>query len=204
MPFVRVECLWAAANEKNATFQLRFETSAAVVAADLVDLAEAATVESNTHVAALFCPDISWRKWGAVEYERVVPTAPDKPFFSDLTLMQFGATNPTAGAVAGESSDPSRSLVVSLQADAPGRRALGRVYTPPLPESVVNADGTVDDGVARKDWVQEVAEAVEAAIAGGTCTHIVHSVTYGDANEVISYEGGVRIDTQRRRLQRQR
>ena len=206
MAFAAVRCLWRMPNDKIGTFTLRFELTGiggGPGPGNLADMAEAATVESNTHVPTLFSADIAWDRWAAYTYHRVIGGS--GPRFEALSVEHQGSTPPAVGAVSGTSSPPQTTLAIALKTGSPGRRHQGRVYTPPPPEAKVDGAGIVSDAVARGLWIREVAEAVEASLLGvADVDHIVHSVTYGSTAEVTTYAAGAVADTQRRRASRGR
>lgn len=203
MAFYNLRCRWIAANLKYASFGLDLETPVSLTAAELQDIVDAATTEWLTNVN-LFCTDMQLAPCTIQGQERVANTPPQPAGWhrEPTTTLYTGAGAPADGTVTGQSVPPQNSLVVTLRTASPGRRALGRVYTPPPPESVVIGTGQVSDFAARATMVQDVVTAAEGAIAPVDVDHVVWSVTYDEQAEVTQYIANEIMDTQRRRASR--
>jgi len=201
--FILVRVKAKLANDHIATCNLRFLWSPAVgpSAAQMQNIANVAQTELATH-AAKFSTDLELGLCSAQTYERVVPVPPDPPFFSPTSLEFVAGGAVTAGSDVTPSSVPQAALAIKLATIVPKRRALGRAFLFPPPEDRVDADGSVNTPSDYVAVVQEIAEAVEGSTLPNDIDHIVHSVTYGDVNEVVAYSTDAFIDTQRRRLKR--
>lgn len=209
--FYRITCQWQAANGKLGRWDMRFQTNVGLTPLEQQAIVDAAQTSSNGDVPTLFCADISWASFQTAEYELVTPPgwnpatpAAPFPFFRDVTTPVDSGVAPVPGVVVGQSLPPQNAFVVSFGTGLAGRRHRGRVYTPPPPESSVGADGALSDFAARNSWIQDIAVAVEGAIVPTNIDHGVHSAWYDLFTDVVSYGGGSRIDTQRRRLSRTR
>lgn len=201
MAFTHVRFPWQAGNGRIASFGMDFETPVSLTGAEMQALADAASAEWLAQVG-LFAVDLELKPAQAQGQERVVldPGTEDERAVRQPTTTEFvGAGADAAGTVAGQSSVPGTALVVTLRTAAPGRRARGRVYTPPPPESVVNGAGVVSDAAARVTMVEDLVAAVEGSIVPVDVDHVVWSITYDVQNEVISYTTNGEADYQRRR-----
>jgi len=200
MAFYNVRARWQAGNLKFASFGMDFETPVELDAGELQDIANTASTEWLSNVG-LFATDVELQPCTVQGFERVEDSAGPPPVaHREPTTVEFVGTNATAtGTVSGQSSAPQVSLVVTLRSASPQRRARGRVYTPPPPESVIDGAGLVSDTTTRVTMVSDLAAAVEGALAPVDIDHVIFSTRYGDQNEVISYTSDGLADTQRRR-----
>lgn len=203
MAFYNFRCRFELGNEKVGSFGLDFETPASLTLAELQDVVDAGDTAVKTGVA-LFCNDITLVTATIQGFERVANTPPQPAGWhrEPTTLLVGSGIADAIGTAAGQSLPPQNSVVVTLRTSAPGRRALGRCYTPPPPEGVVSGSGIVTDFAARASWVQDIAEACEGAIAPVDVDHVVYSLTYDEQNEVVLYSADNVVDTQRRRKSR--
>ena len=201
MAFTHVRFPWQAGNGRIASFGMDFETPVSLTGAELQTLADAASTEWLSN-AGLFGTDLELKPAQAQGQQRIVldPGGPDERAVRAPTTTEFvGAGVDTAGTVASQSSVPGTALVVTLRTAAPGRRARGRVYTPPPPESLVNGAGVVSDAAARVTMVEDLAAAVEGSLVPVDVDHVVWSLTYDEQNEVTNYTTNGEADYQRRR-----
>lgn len=135
----------------------------------------------------------------AQAYERVVLPG-QKPYFRGTTAEVVGTVAPLTGSHVNPSSPPQVALVITHYTQGAGRRARGRVYLFPPPRDRVNGAGLYDQNVGVRNDYQAWIGAIEGAVPALNLQHIVHSVTYGDTNEVTGYGTDGRVDTQRRRV----
>jgi len=199
VPFYRITQWWNPGGRGDAQFTLRFETDITVPPADQLSLVNAWTASWFGDVPGLYCADIAWGSPEIAEYERVVPGAPDKPYFRDVTVPIIATTAVAVGAVAGHSLPPQIALVVGFGTSLAGRSRRGRIYTPNPPESVSDGSGAISSAAAISTAVEDGVVAVEGVAIGVDVDHIVHSATHGYATTVTSYTANAQADTQRRR-----
>lgn len=191
-------------NGKIASWHVDIETPVDLSLGNMLDVIEAGDTEYKTH-KALFSADQSLNSatiQGMERFDRGIPFDPRyvrKPTTIEVTSTVADA----AGTGAGDSMPPNVALVVSLKTNSVGRRFLGKCYTPPPLESVVDGTGICTDFASRATMVQEVCEALESVMAGvPDRDHVVWSVTYDEQAQVELYVAENRVDTQRRRLAR--
>lgn len=143
----------------------------------------------------------------AYAYDIAVNPDPPPPFRRVPTL---GPVTSTILDVDGTETDnavpPQVAVVVTFYTAIIAKRGRGRVYLPPLPEGQVGDDGVIDGlwdtqlTANFEDWVLGIQNSVPA---GANCEHHVVSLTYNEFNPVTQRTVRSRVDTQRRRLQRE-
>lgn len=203
MALYRLQFPMQLGNGKISRWGVDLETAVSLTGTELIDIAETAFTEWKTH-AALYAVDQEFHPCEIQGFERVANVPPqDAGWHREPTTVKFVATGALApGTVAGDSVPPNVALVVTLRTDDPQRRALGRCYTHPPPESLCDGDGAVSDFALRAAMVEECVAAAEGAIAPVDVDHVVYSTKFGTQAEVTEYEANERCDTQRRRLLR--
>lgn len=203
MAYYRLQFPMQLGNGKISRWGVDLETAVSLTGTELVDIATTAFTEWKTH-AGLYCTDTQMQPCEIQGFERVanVPPQPAGWHREPTTVKFLGTGALAAGTVVGDSSPPNVALVVTLRTDSPERRSLGRCYTHPPPESLMDGDGAVSDFALRAAMVEECVAAAEGAIAPVDVDHVVYSTKFDVQAEVISYEANERCDTQRRRLLR--
>lgn len=131
----------------------------------------------------------------------------NRPFKRQNALGPIVTTGAAkAGTVGQLSLPPNVALVCTLRTALSSRRTRGRLYTPAPPENQVDAAGAVTTAhrdLVRTAWQSWITGAENSAPALTVFTHVIWSSCLSSVEPVTAYTVGNRVDTQRRRLQRQ-
>lgn len=202
MAFYNVRCRIRLGNLKESSWGFDIEAPVSLTSSEIQTLADVTSTEWLSKVG-LFATDALLRSCTVQGFERVETAAGPPPVAhrEPTTVQVTGAGAAAAGTVAGQSAAPQVALVVTFRTASPARRALGRCFTPPMPESVIDGAGLVSDSAARVTMVEDVVAAAEGALAPVDLDHIVFSTRYGDQNEVVTYDSDGIADTLRKRKQ---
>jgi len=118
-----------------------------------------------------------------------------------VSVATQSETDAVSGGDGAASLPPQMSFVVSLKTALAGRRYRGRMYLPPVLESKVGGDGSVDSTLAESlaGGVEATVDAIEADWVGLNAAHVIVSRKFDLATEVVQYIGRTLIHVQRRR-----
>lgn len=198
-------------SSKVMTCGMDFVCDDEIVLQDLVDIVAAADEgwDSVNVMSGRFTADVLFLGSKAFAYDVVAnPDFPAQPppFLREITLGPAESVLSEAGTHLGSCLPPNNAVVCSFRTILSSRRTRGRIYLPPMPESEVDARGSIDDATATGwgDDIEAWIDHIEAALSPTkTLTHVVRSLQEADlATTVVDYDVGERIDTQRRRLER--
>lgn len=118
----------------------------------------------------------------------------------EAVIQQYTTGLPIAGTSGGDALPPQDSCIVSLRTNLIGRRHRGRSYLPPMTETQVTSNGSIDSTVA-----QAVADQYEAfldTLFADEFTPSVYSKVADSAQAITSIKVDRIMRTQRRRSTR--
>lgn len=203
-----MKLVWGLAGGKLGTCGFDFETNLALTLPVIQDMANRAALEwaSGVNLRNQICSQHTLERVEVYAYDlEANPSAP--PAFRRALALGPVLAEPSSkpGTRAGVALPPQVSISVAFKTAVANRRSRGRIYVPAPEKNDVLGTGVVVAGYATslENAIEAFLTAVEnSATVPQTITHSVVSLTGGDVNAVTLYDLKLRVDTQRRRLNR--